>query len=97
MPPILSKDSVNYAEYQIKSQKFYFIPIMPPILTSITIINLSIFKLSICNLPSPRCKDNANRVQKHQACSSVMAKYRANESRAKHTWAMPSAADIQRC
>ena len=36
-------------------------------------------------------------VTKHQACSSVMAKYRANESRAKHTWAMPSAADIQRC
>ena len=25
-----------------------------------------------------------------------MPKYRANESRAKHTWAMPSAADIQR-
>ena len=43
------------------------------------------------------CKDYANRVQKHQACSSVMAKYRANESRAKHTWTMPSAADIQRC
>ena len=45
---------------------------MPPILSSITIINLSIFKLSICNLPSPRCLDNANRVQKLQARLGVM-------------------------
>ena len=43
------------------------------------------------------CKDNANRVQKHQTCLSVMPKNRANESRAKHTWTMPRAADIQRC
>ena len=37
-----------------------------------------------------------NRVQNHQACLSVMPKYRANESRAKLVCAMPNAADIQR-
>ena len=55
----------------------------------------SLSQIIFCEIISD--KDNANRVQKHQACLSVMPKYRANESRAKHTWAMPSAADIQRC